>query len=322
MAMAQGLLLVPLYLRFIPIEIYGAWLASGNLLAWISVTDPGLTTVLQQQVANSYGKNDLLKTKTLIGGGLILSVLILIIAIFFGLICAYFLPTWISLPPNIDILLIVKAFTLAVFGTSLMLFSFSIRAINQGMQGSLSIGLINNGVTLTSIIITIILLFTGFGLMALPVSLIFSGVFYSIGHVLYLLWRVINEKIGISFSFKEIVRLTKLLSYTFLGRTTGTISNNVDLIIVSRFLGPETVAVLALTRKPIDLSREIINQPVVSFMPAISHLSGWVEEPRLNCRHWPEQPDSEQAPEACPVLHESHHDWPTVVRLKDIWQQR
>ena len=273
-AIVQGLIMVPLYLKFIPIDVYGAWLASGNLLAWISAMDPGLTAILQQKIASAYGKEDLSNVSNLIGGGLFISLIILIVTIFIGFIIAYYLPIWLTLPSSIDISLILRAFKLAVVGSSMMLFSFSIYAIIQGLQGSFSIGLITNGINIVAIIISIILLSSGYGLMALPISLVFSGIASSLGLALYLLKRVIREKIGFSFSFESLTILTKLMSYTFLGRAAGIISNNIDLIFVSRFLGPEIVTVFSLTRKPIQLSREIINQPVVAFLPAISHLSG------------------------------------------------
>ena len=76
MAMVQGLFMVPLYLRFIPLDVYGVWLASGNLLAWIAIMDPGFTTVLQQQISRYYGEKEISTVRALIGSGLIGSLLL------------------------------------------------------------------------------------------------------------------------------------------------------------------------------------------------------------------------------------------------------
>jgi O-antigen/teichoic acid export membrane protein len=274
LAIVQGIILVPLYLQFIPLDMYGAWLASGNLLALIAIMDPGFTVVLQQQIALFYGKKDISHVSALIGSGLIGSFILLLITIIVGLIVAYYLPVWLSLPSAIDTPLLVKAFKLAVIGSALTLFSFAISAINLGLLGSIVIGAINNGLHLISIALTIFLLFKGYGLMALPICLVFNGIFYTLFHLLYLFWRIYSEKIGVSFSVKNMLSLSKLLSFTFLSRAGGAIANNIDLIFVSRFIGPEVVASLALTRKPIDLSKEIINLPVASLQAAISHLAG------------------------------------------------
>ena len=125
MAFIQGLLLVPLYLNYIPIEIYGAWLASGNILAWISTIDPGLTIVMQQQVSTYYGKVELEQVGKIIASGLMLSSVVLILALSFGFFSSYFLIDILNLSSDIDNSIILEAFIYAFIGASLMLFSFS-----------------------------------------------------------------------------------------------------------------------------------------------------------------------------------------------------
>ncbi len=281
LAFIQGLLLVPLYLNYIPIEIYGAWLASGNILAWISTIDPGLTIVLSQQTSTYYGKGELDQVGKIIASGLMLSSAVLILALSFGFFSSYFLIDILNLSSDIDNSIIFEAFNYAFIGASLMLFSFSFSAINYGLQGSISIGLINVTTILLSIILTITLLYYGYGLMAIAYSSVFSGLSLSICNFLYLLFRVYNEKIVISFSLTSFIHLSKLLSFTFFSRASGIISNNIDLLLISRFLGPESVASFALSRKPIEISKEFINQPVVAYQPVISNMVGSMEIDKL-----------------------------------------
>ncbi len=49
--MVRGLLLVPLYLRSFDLGVYGAWLASGNVLSLVGALEGGLTLVYAQQIA-------------------------------------------------------------------------------------------------------------------------------------------------------------------------------------------------------------------------------------------------------------------------------
>lgn len=273
-AIIQGLVMVPLYLQFIPVNIYSFWLATGNILAWMSAIDPGLTVVLQQQIAVAYGKKDFTKVKNLIGGGLLFSAIVFVMVIIIGLIAAKYLPVWLNVTSKSDNGLIVEAFSLAVLGTALMIFSFGLAAINAGLQGSILVLVINNLVAIGSILVTYYLLHSGLGLMALPLSIVFSGVCYSLFQGIYLFVRVYNERIGVTFSFIGMLELGKLLSYTFASRMLTTVANNIDLVVVANILGPVSVAVLALTRKSCDLSKELINQPIVAFQPAVSHAVG------------------------------------------------
>jgi len=266
--------MVPLYLKFIPVDVYGVWLASGNILVWLGAVDPGLTTVLQQQVGYAYGKQDFKTIRDVTGCGLIISVVIAAFIITIGIVVARYLPALLNLPSSVDAMVITLAFVLAVIGNALSFFSFSVSSINQGLQSSLGYGMVNISVTFLGLVLQIILLYKGYGLLALAFASLFCGLFYALGQSTYLAWRLLGEKIGFNFSYSAFPALIKLLSYSFLGRAAGIIVNNVDLFVVTRFLGPQSVTILSLTRKVPVFSRELINQPSVAFMPAISHLAG------------------------------------------------
>ena len=250
------------------------WLASGNILAWLSTIDPGLTGVLQQQVATVYGKKDYEKLKDLIGSGIFFSVMLLILVMCFGLIFSIFLPQLLDLEIMESNIIILETFRLAVFGTAFMLFSFAIKSINIGLQGILFVGICDVFVSTIAIALCVLFLHLGYGLNSIAYSILFSGLTFSLLHGFYLLQRIYFEKIGFNISLKNIKMLSQYLSYTFFSRTLGIVANNVDLIIVSRILGPENVALLALTRKSCDMSRELINQPAVAFQPTVSHAKG------------------------------------------------
>ena len=53
-----NVVLTPLYLRYIPEMTFGVWLATGNLVAWLSLVDPGLNAVIQQRIAAAYASGD------------------------------------------------------------------------------------------------------------------------------------------------------------------------------------------------------------------------------------------------------------------------
>jgi hypothetical protein len=56
--MLCGLVLTPIYLGSIPETTFGVWLATGNLVAWLSLVDPGLNAVVQQRIAAAYASGD------------------------------------------------------------------------------------------------------------------------------------------------------------------------------------------------------------------------------------------------------------------------
>jgi len=272
--MISGVVLVPLYLRYISLDLYGAWLATGNVLMWLTAVDPGLSTVLQQRVGTAYGKGDIQSVRGFMAAGLLLSAAISVLLVLLGYATIDYIPAWLRLPDDLDQSLLLQAFWIAVLGSSLSLFSYSITAISQGLQSSLGIGLVYVVVHVLDIVLILVLLFAGFGLLALAFSALFRGVGLLAGNAGYLCWRLFREKIGFSFSTQNIAELIKLVPFTFSARAGGLIANNVDAFVVARFLGVDIVPVLILTRKAIDISRKLVERPAIAFMPAVSHLVG------------------------------------------------
>lgn len=272
--MASGILLVPLYLRFIGVDLYGAWLATTNVLMWMTAIDPGLSAVLQQRTGFAYGSRDKDGLRELLAGGLSLAAGFAVVPLILGLVAVNYLSVWLNLPPQIDMSLLTTAFLMAVIGSCFSMFSYSVTAINQGLQSSLGIGSIYVVVHSLDIIVTVILLYLNFGILAIAFSFIFRGVGLLMGNFAYLVWRLKYEGIGFGLTFKKVPSLFKLLTVTFLARASGVFALNMDSFIVARYLGVETVPILALTRKSIDLSRAFLERPALAFMPAVSHAIG------------------------------------------------
>jgi len=282
LSIISGVVLVPMYLKFIPVDLYGAWVATGNILVWITIIDPGLSPVLLQQVGVAYGKNDKETIQNLIVSGNLITLCIVVLVIAMAIAATPFIPSWLNLSGEIDIVSLKKAFIFAALGSGLMILSFTFTSINQGLQASLGIGLIFVAVSVLRICIVIILLYQGFCLIALGVSHLVMGFGLLIGNAGYLAWRLVTEKIRPSFSLKVLSKLFNLVSFTFLSKAGGVACQHVDLFVVARFLGPETSAVLKLTRTTPELSRALVERSGIAVTPALAHLvgSGDIEKAR------------------------------------------
>lgn len=270
----SGILLVPLYLRNIDIELYGAWLATGNILAWLCAIDPGLSTLIQQRVANAYGSKNSELLSELIFAGIFISTILSLILLAVGFITAINISDWIRLTSSIDKKILENAFYIAVIGSSFQILSFSITSINQGLQSSLGIGLIYTLIHLIDLILVLILLWLDFGLLSLGYSLLFRGIGLLIGNVIYLKVRMNKEDIRLSYSIAMVKKISKLMPFTFFSQFSNTVSNNIDSFVVGTFLGAENVTRLMLTKKSLEISKMIILRPSVALMPSLSHLAG------------------------------------------------
>src|ERR1700748_976255 len=99
----NAIILLPFYLKRIDASTLGIWLATGNILAWMTLIDPGIGEVLQQKIAELKGKELKDQIEKTIGSGLIASAIILL---------------------------------LSIISTGMSLTSFSISGINQGLHNA------------------------------------------------------------------------------------------------------------------------------------------------------------------------------------------
>lgn len=272
-ALTSGVLLVPLYLKYISLDLYGAWLATGNIVMWLTAIDPGLSSVLQQRVGMAYGKGDWVEVQSFLWSGMVINACLIFVILIFGIIASFYIPEWINLKSTSNHSVLIQAFQISVVGTGLVVFSYAITAVNQGLQSSLGIGIVYVIVNIASIVVTIMLL-KNWGLLAIPLGNLIRGGGMVIGNTIYLTWRFLSEKVVFSFKFNQLMQLIKLTTYTFLARAGSVIANNIDSFIVGRIIGLSYVPVLALTRKGPELSRMFVERPAVAIMPAISHLVG------------------------------------------------
>lgn len=270
----SGVVLVPLYLKHIPVRIYGFWLAIGNILTWLTALDPGIGGLLQQKVSKAYGELNSRLIVSYLNAGFILTALLCLVVTLVGISIFPFLEKIIEFPKESFGKEIKLSFLFSLIGNVFMLFSYTIISINQGMQSSIGNGLIYVTSNVISISISVFLLHNNFGLYSISISPLITGLGLILGNSIYLFNRFKKEKINYFFDTSEFINISRLLRFTFLGKFGAMVSSNIDMFILARFIGPESVALLNISKKGPELGRVIIERPVIAILPSISHLTG------------------------------------------------
>lgn len=269
-----GLLLVPLYLRHIPFELYGAWLATGNIINWALAVDPGLPKVILQRVGQSYGagKLDLVGQYAL--SGLLITFFLSITILALGLSIASYLPSWINISDNSSSQILIDNFIIGIFSATLTLFSFSLGMVNLGLQQTFTHGIIYFFANLISIVTTVVLLFFNFGLYALSLGQLVRASIFSLVSLLFMLWMIKKNSIKLALNKTTTCEMFSLLSFTSLGKMGGLLSKNMDAFLIARFIGPDKVPIYILTRRGLDVAYNLLSRTGTAMSPSLSHLSG------------------------------------------------
>lgn len=269
-----SIVLVPLYLRFIDIKLYGAWLASGNIISWLSVLDPGLNELLRQQVAKYYGEKNWTMLGRSIGTGWVVIIGLSVLVVLIGLLISQVAPGLFSVKAEQAKELELSIF-LASIGLALMFFAGSPASVQQALQRSeryLAVYLFGWACGIAAIVI---FLFKGFGLASIPLGAVVRGLLWSLcsgSDTFYLTRRKLGVSIG--WSTQYLREIKGLMGATFLKQVGRILARSCDAFLVGIFFGVEVVPIVVFTSKLWQVAVEFGERISIAFMPGLAHLWG------------------------------------------------
>lgn len=269
----NSVILLPLYLKRIDSSTLGLWLATGNILAWMTLADPGVGDVLQQKIAQLRGQNADRETGLTIGSGLSASACILAISVIAGFVFYFLIGTIINKDVSkYDGLQI--ALLLSIIATGMSLVSFSLSGINQGMHNSAPVAIGSLTANFLFLITNVVLLYLGFGVISIAASNLTRALYINVFNFAALK-KVLNvEKLEIIFDGSHFKRFIKIFSFTSVSRIIGGFAASMDMIVLARFINPAMITVFEINKRPIQMTQSLIGRHSVALMPVISHANG------------------------------------------------
>jgi O-antigen/teichoic acid export membrane protein len=280
LVIAQGILLTPLYLSFLSPALYGGWLATGNIVAWIGLVDPGVSRIMQQRVAYTLGRRDMDGLRAALGTGLMLgsmlSLLPLMALPFSGVIVGT-----LSLSTE-DHHAATHAFRLSIVGLCLMIAGYQPAAANVAIQRGFLAGMSYTIGGVLGIATSISLLLAGFGLASLPLGMIVRSIVMLVGNVGSLLvWRRQHLSKPMVVHKKELSQYARLSMLTFLERLGSALLTHSDAYLTAKLVSPEQATVYSLTGRAFDPARMAAERVAPAFLPSLAHLAGEGRRERL-----------------------------------------
>lgn len=269
---AIGIVLVPMYLKYIPVELYGYWLASGNIMIWIADFAP-VAAVMQQRIGVSVGAKDYKSIGQYIGtsmimSGLIFFVLLLILILFYHLVF-----TWLGISNENYREQLRYALIYGGIGILMTLLSFGFSGINYGLQLFRTVGFLSMGTNLVCIV-AIFLLLPHYGIKAFGLAMLLRGCIDLSGHILILLSFIRKKTIAIEFSKQVTKKLFGDVSFNFFARVGNLLGKNSQLFFITKFITPEAAVIFKFTKTIPEISKVFITLPAEAIMPVFSKYLG------------------------------------------------
>ena len=274
LTIVYGVLLLPIYLKYIPADTYGFWMATGNMMMWFSLLMPDWSQLLLQQLGSAYGANDKGKFGKLFCSGIFISLLFVTVFLLASWLASSFFGSWLNLPEKYNYTPLINAFLVAAFGTALTAFGSTLGAVNLALHHTLADGISNIISMIVRILVILIFLFNGHGVLALGLGNLSFGVTSVIFNAMISFFYLRKLRLVYIVDFNNLLSVASLTFYSSVNKMGNTFMKQLDYFLIARFIGGEAATMLRLVKVVPETLLLFATNASVSLMPSISHSKG------------------------------------------------
>ncbi len=264
----------PIFLGMTSASLYGFWLVILSVFAYFGLADLGIGMALTRLIAANWGDkegeagiNGLVSTAFCFF--LILALCLLVIS--WG--CSRYIPVWLHVPGN-ESAAVLQAYMIAVVGAAIALPLNVFNSVVVGVQKMAVSNMIRMLISLLAIGLSVILLYSGYGLVSLAIGSFFQFVVIGLLNVFMAYKFVPSLALGI---FKvnrcDFKRLFSYGGWFQLGKFANTVISSTDSIVIGFLMGTVFVSHYMLSFKLIGVvGISIASKLASAVFPAISQM--------------------------------------------------
>ncbi len=245
----NGIIMVPLYFHYMPVGVYGAWLASGNLVAMVGKLESGFAGVITQKLSVALANEDDLLYRKYCGAN-ILSALVMSFLIFIvGLSIIPFLSELINVPVGYESD-VTMAYFISLISASLSILVSLFGAFPQVWQDTAKVGEINTVVNILGIVAMVVCLITGLGVVSLAIGYVTRAFLNLILQGLWIKSHFNNYTTGkVLYEWTSLKNVLKECFYPFLSKVSSSLMFQSQSFILAAFMNPVVAAYYDITSK-------------------------------------------------------------------------
>ena len=274
-----GILLLPLYLNTLGLKMYGLWLSSGGIIAWISMIS--ISPMVSQRVAFHYGNKDLALTTSYYWSSYIVNLLTSLLVVLLSWVLSMHLGDFFEVPLE-SIKELRGAFLVAVAALLIQMMTGSAGAFINSIQRPLIILWVRPFAATAHVLTTYFLLVSGYGLYCIPLGLVVRNLIIGLWACAFASYYAfkINRNLTIRYyTIRDILVNSPATVFGYLGRGA---AGRLQYTILGGFLGPEVVAIYDAATKLMQFIQTIISRFIGAILPSFAHLYGTRDITKIN----------------------------------------
>ena len=268
----QAAVLIPLYVRLIGPQLYGAWLSSGDVLVWLQALDLGLPNLLIQRIGAAHGRSDVRSVAEYAATGIAVLSCIAIVLTLGGCALAYALPGLLHVR-NGSAAILTRSIQLGVLGTGIIVFNNSIVGFARAIQRTAMVNTIVVLAAIVGFIVSLVAVLHGVGLIAIPLGIVTRAVVSSIGNCAFMMTEL-SPQLRRHFRIRrpilhEMIRISPATALAGVGYA---LMNQSEAAIAGITLGPGPVLILTMSKKAAEVGRSVLDVISYSSYGGFAHL--------------------------------------------------
>lgn len=258
--------MIPIYFEFISISTYGAWLATGNVIAMIGLLESNFSEVIIQKMSVTLIEKNETKFLELAGANIVTGLFMATVVFLLGFCFTPYIANWVNVN-QADARSLEIAYLISLLSLAIMILVYPFGAFPQVWQDTKIIGIINLIANVLGIIITLITLFLGFGIISLGLGSLGSALIYFIAQLFWVIkkWIVLGLNFPI-FKYSICIRLLKDCFFPFLSRLSDALTMQSQSFFIAFFINPTATVIFDITNKICNSSSGFVNMINGSFM--------------------------------------------------------
>lgn len=271
----QGVVLVPVFLPRIGSAEFGVWLVASGVASWITLIDPGITTLMQQRVSRALGGVSGHAAR-LARRGLGLNAILTTAMLAVGAMAAGWLARVVDPGSMIAARTGWWLVFLSVAGMALTLMAHALTSLGVSLRAARAHTIVALVSALLGLAVTLAGLALSWGVLALPIGMVARGAIQSVAAYALVRPKLAAEESGAGAEAAETDSDygAGVLAWSALEKLAGTLVMTADLFLIGRVFDSAMVTSYALTRRPVDMLAVLLLRSSGALIPTLSYLAG------------------------------------------------
>ncbi|HAV13589.1 MAG TPA: hypothetical protein DCX06_08900 [Opitutae bacterium] len=267
----QGLLMIPLYLHYLGDRLYGFWLATGGVLALISMVDVGVSVVTLQRCAAAFGRKEFAPVTLYFWHGAVVMVGVLTLFSIVILAVGFFIFNLLEVDQVFQRIIIHCYYATAIASIVHFANDFMRNFASALQRNHIPVFAQTLGDLVSLVGILLALVVFELGLWALVVGALLRTLVpfvINLMHTLLILRSLGQRNCWSAVIFKDYMSMTPAI---LAAKASGQLAQNLPAVLITRAIGPEATVAFTVTLRVVQMLQSFINHALSGLYGACSH---------------------------------------------------